>query len=56
MYFEDCPLLESIVACVGGRRMKHIRTSGLRKGDEGIPIGVPYTIEIKSSIPVIYTK
>ncbi|KQB94483.1 hypothetical protein GEPA3_0551 [Geobacillus sp. PA-3] len=53
IYFEDRPPLESIAARVGGKRTKHIRTSELRKGDDGIPAGVPYAIEIKSNVPII---
>ncbi|NOU94024.1 hypothetical protein GC093_12455 [Paenibacillus sp. LMG 31456] len=58
VYFEDREPLEQIEARLEGRRTKHIRTSELQKDGERIPKGVPYAIEVVSSVPVIlqYTR
>ncbi|MHA7962585.1 sensory rhodopsin transducer [Paenibacillus sp. CAU 1782] len=53
IYYEDREPLEDIVQVVGARRTKHIRTSGLQKNGEGILVGVPYAIELRSDIPVV---
>jgi hypothetical protein len=53
VYFEDRPPLENIKAVVPGRRTKHLRTSLLRAGDEAIPVGVPYALEVVSTVPVV---
>ncbi|RAV21685.1 sensory rhodopsin transducer [Paenibacillus contaminans] len=53
IYFEDRPPLENIEAVIPGRRTIHVRTSSLRSGEEKIPLGVPYAIEVESDIPVI---
>jgi hypothetical protein len=53
IYFEDRPPIEEIEEIVPGLRTRHIRTSLMRKGDEKIPLGVPYAIKVESDIPVI---
>ncbi|CAG7657251.1 sensory rhodopsin transducer [Paenibacillus allorhizosphaerae] len=53
VYFEDRPPIERIEVRLEGRRTKHIRTSELAKDGERIPKGVPYAMEVESSIPVI---
>ncbi|MGO4371251.1 sensory rhodopsin transducer [Paenibacillus sp. 2TAB19] len=53
IFFEDREPIEDILVVVPGRRTKHIRTSSLVKNDEGIPVGVPYAIEVLSDIPII---
>lgn len=53
VFFEDREPLEDMLYVVPARRTKHIRTTSLLKNGEGIPVGVPYAIEVKSDIPVI---
>ncbi len=53
IYFEDRDPLENIEYTLPARRTKHIRTSSLKLGGEGIPAGVPYAIEVESDVPVI---
>ncbi|RKN78957.1 sensory rhodopsin transducer [Paenibacillus ginsengarvi] len=53
IFFEDREPLEDIAVIVPGRRTLHIRTSSLQKDGAGIPVGVPYAIEVKSDIPII---
>lgn len=53
IFYEDRDPLEEIPAVVAGRRTWHIRTSGLEKDGEKIPVGVPYAIEVVSDVPVI---
>ncbi|MDF2814715.1 MAG: hypothetical protein K0Q81_915 [Paenibacillus sp.] len=53
IFFEDRNPLEHIEVIVPARRTKHIRTSGLHSNGEYIPAGVPYAIEVVSTIPVI---
>ncbi|WP_019535430.1 sensory rhodopsin transducer [Paenibacillus ginsengihumi] len=53
VYFEDRPPIERIEAVVPGRRTMHIRTAGLSKDGERIPKGVPYAMEVESTVPVI---
>lgn len=53
IYYEDREPLEAILQVVGARRTKHIRTSSLQRNGEGIPVGVPYAIELRSDIPVV---
>ncbi|GAF64829.1 hypothetical protein BTS2_1725 [Bacillus sp. TS-2] len=53
IYFEDREPIEEINYLVPGKRTKHIRTSALEKNGQVIPVGVPYAIEVESSIPVI---
>nr|WP_214630091.1 sensory rhodopsin transducer [Paenibacillus agaridevorans] len=53
IFFEDREPMEDMLHVVPARRTKHIRTSSLQKNGAGIPVGVPYAIEVKSDIPVI---
>ncbi|CAG7597736.1 hypothetical protein PAESOLCIP111_00170 [Paenibacillus solanacearum] len=53
VYFEDQPPLERLPAAVPARRTFHIRTSSLEQDGRRIPVGVPYAMEVESSIPVI---
>jgi hypothetical protein len=53
VYFEDRPPIERIHVIVPGKRTNHIRTASLVKDDEAIPKGVPYAMEVESSVPVI---
>lgn len=53
VYFEDRDPLEEIEVTVPGKRTRHIRTNTLVKDGVGIPLGVPYAIEVESSVPVI---
>lgn len=53
VYFEDRDPIERIPATVPGKRTRHIRTSSLVKDGVGIPVGVPYAMEVESSVPVI---
>lgn len=53
VYFEDRDPLERIPAIVPGKRTRHIRTSALVKDGAGIPVGVPYAMEVESNVPVI---
>lgn len=53
VFFEDRPPIERIEVKVEGRRTKHIRTSGLEKDGQKIPKGVPYAMEVESSLPII---
>lgn len=53
VFFEDREPIEDIMYVVPARRTKHIRTSTLTKGNERIPVGVPYAAEIVSDIPVV---
>lgn len=53
IFFEDRDPIENIVVVVPGRRTHHIRTSGLHHNGAYIPVGVPYAIEVVSSIPII---
>ncbi|WP_438349183.1 sensory rhodopsin transducer [Paenibacillus sp. FA6] len=53
IYFEDREPLENITEIVEARRTKHIRTASLQSVGEHIPVGVPYAILVKSSIPII---
>ncbi|TVY00328.1 sensory rhodopsin transducer [Paenibacillus cremeus] len=53
VFFEDRPPIERIEVKLEGRRTKHIRTSGLEKDGEHIPKGVPYAMEVESTLPVI---
>lgn len=51
-YFEDREPLVGIQETVGARRTKHIRTDALSKDGETIPAGVPYALEVESSVPI----
>jgi hypothetical protein len=53
VYFEDRDPIERVEVAVPGRRTMHIRTNSLRKGDQTIPKGVPYAMEVESDQPVI---
>ncbi|MGI2298100.1 sensory rhodopsin transducer [Paenibacillus sp. GXUN7292] len=53
IFFEDHEPIDNISAVVPGRRAYHIRTSTLAKDGVSIPAGIPYAIEVMSSIPVI---
>lgn len=53
VYFEDRDPLENVVATVPARRTLHIRTSSMQADGEYIPVGVPYAMEVESSVPVI---
>lgn len=53
IYFEDREPLENIGAVVPARRTMHIRTSALAVDGKSIPVGVPYAIEVQSSIDII---
>ncbi|PZE22806.1 sensory rhodopsin transducer [Paenibacillus xerothermodurans] len=53
IFFEDREPMENIAYTVPARRTIHIRTATLRKDGMPIPVGVPYAIELESSIPVI---
>lgn len=51
-YFEDREPLMDMQTVVPARRTRHIRTSSLSSAGESIPPGVPYAMEVKSSVPV----
>jgi len=53
IFFEDREPIEDIEVVVAARRTNHIRTSSLRKGEQFIPDGVPYAIEVSSNIPIV---
>ncbi|TBL75325.1 sensory rhodopsin transducer [Paenibacillus thalictri] len=53
VFFEDRAPIERIPAIVPGRRTQHLRTALLQRDGEAIPKGVPYAMEVESSIPVI---
>ena len=53
IFFEDREPIEDIEVVVAGRRTKHIRTSSLMKGEQAIPAGVPYAIEVSSNIAIV---
>lgn len=53
VYYEDRDPLENIKLTVPARRTLHIRTSSLQSNGEFIPVGVPYAMEVESSVPVI---
>ena len=53
IFFEDREPIENIEVAVAGRRTKHIRTSSLMKGEQSIPTGVPYAIEVSSNIAIV---
>ena len=53
IFFEDREPIEDIAVAVAGRRTKHIRTSSLMKGEQAIPVGVPYAIEVSSNIAIV---
>lgn len=52
-FFEDREPLKDMLWTVPSRRTLHIRTSGLRDAQgTAIPEGVPYALEVVSSVPV----
>ncbi|MFD2612491.1 sensory rhodopsin transducer [Paenibacillus gansuensis] len=53
IFFEDRDPIDGIYVTVPGRRTRHIRTSSLTNGTETIPVGIPYAIQVTSSLPVI---
>lgn len=53
IYYEDREPLEDVVEAVPGKRTRHIRTAGLKKDGQSIPIGVPYAIKVESDQPII---
>ena len=53
VYFEDRDPIEGIELYLPARRTGHFRTDRLEKNGEKIPKGVPYAIEVESSVPVI---
>ncbi|MCR8659808.1 sensory rhodopsin transducer [Paenibacillus endoradicis] len=53
IFFEDREPMEDIEVAVPARRTKHIRTSSLIKGEQSIPVGVPYAIEVSSDIAIV---
>lgn len=53
VYYEDRDPLENVKVTVPGRRTLHIRTSSLEAGGERIPAGVPYAMEVESTVPVV---
>ena len=53
IFFEDRDPMEDIEVVVHGRRTSHIRTSSLLKGEQSIPVGIPYAIEVSSNIPIV---
>lgn len=53
VYFEDREPLEGIELYLPARRTGHFRTDLLSKEGRTIPKGVPYAIEVESSVPVI---
>lgn len=53
VYFEDRDPLENVQVRVPARRTLHIRTSSLQAHGEFIPVGVPYAVEVESSVPVV---
>ncbi|WP_226667849.1 sensory rhodopsin transducer [Metabacillus litoralis] len=53
IYFEDRKPIEKIPVTVQGKRSNHLRTSSLELNGDSIPVGVPYSIEVESDIPII---
>lgn len=53
VFFEDREPIERIEVLLPGRRTGHFRTDSLSKDGQFIPKGVPYAIEVESSVPVI---
>ncbi|MFC4778663.1 sensory rhodopsin transducer [Paenibacillus sp. GCM10023252] len=53
IFYEEQDPWGNITVTVPGRRTKHIRTSSLSYEGTPIPIGVPYAMEVVSSIPVL---
>ncbi|MNW17985.1 Anabaena sensory rhodopsin transducer [compost metagenome] len=45
--------MEKVPAVCPAKRTKHIRTNSLIKDGVGIPVGVPYAMEVESNVPVI---
>jgi len=53
IYFEDREPFEKIPVIIDAKRSNHLRTSSLEFNGEKIPVGVPYSIEVESDIPII---
>jgi hypothetical protein len=53
IYFEDLEPIERIPVLTKGKRSNHLRTSALELNGNTIPVGVPYSIEVESNIPII---
>lgn len=53
IYFEDRDPIERIELLLPARRTQHFRTDRLAKDGHFIPKGVPYAIEVESSVPVV---
>ncbi|MBD8068719.1 sensory rhodopsin transducer [Bacillus sp. PS06] len=53
IYFEDQDPIERIPVVMKGKRSNHLRTSSLELNGKSIPVGVPYSIEVESDLPVI---
>ncbi|WJH34360.1 sensory rhodopsin transducer [Paenibacillus sp. CC-CFT747] len=53
-YFEDREPMDRFRSVCGARRTHHIRLDRLTD-DEGnpVPVGVPYAIQVESSVPVV---
>lgn len=53
-YFEDRDPLDGFQIVCPPRRTIHIRLNALRNArGEAIPVGVPFALEVRSSIPVV---
>jgi hypothetical protein len=53
-YFEDREPMDRFKSSCGARRTHHIRLDRLKDADGiTIPLGVPYAIQVASSVPVI---
>lgn len=53
-YFEDRDPLDGFRAVCPARRTVHIRLNALRNPrGEAIPVGVPFALEVRSSMPVV---
>ncbi|WP_175638604.1 sensory rhodopsin transducer [Metabacillus schmidteae] len=53
IYFEDREPMERIPVVIQGKRSNHLRTSSIELNGEKIPVGVPYSIEVESDLPII---
>jgi hypothetical protein len=53
-FFEDREPMDRFYAACGSRRTHHIRLDRLKDADGNpVPAGVPYAIQLDSSVPVI---
>jgi hypothetical protein len=54
IYFSDREPMENINAFCGARRTNHIRLDKIKDAaGEYVPVGVPYSLKVKSSVPVL---